>query len=164
MKPYLTTGMICGDGRTEELERALTSLLIRGNLKPICDEIVVIDCGTTGEVRRCVENFGLAYPDVAFKTGTYRNPTGASVPDFAAARNLSLNLASGEWFMWMDSDDVLPTSDDQKKEIVLFNPDVTPPETLEDLKTSLTIRPPGVWSVAFRVSASFAGPQVAGGG
>ena len=95
------------------------------HFQPIADEIIVVRAvgyrtpdGTLAiaEARGC-------------KTGEYFNETGRSVPidegggrflisnywphvdDFGAARNAALDLATGDWIMWADTDDVITPED-----------------------------------------------------
>ena len=80
--------MIAKDASTT-LEAALNSV------RPFCDELVVVDTGSTDGT-----------PDLA-------RTLGAKVSyfqwnhDFSAARNQSFLRSSGEWIYWMDADDVV---------------------------------------------------------
>lgn len=71
------------------LERCLSSL--RG----IVDEIVVVDTGSTDGSLAVAEKFGA-------KIGHFD-----WCDDFSAARNASLQLATGEWVLWIDADEEL---------------------------------------------------------
>lgn len=66
------------------------------SVKGLVDEIVVVDTGSTDNTLEVVEKYGA-------KTGYFE-----WCDDFAAARNASLALATGDWIMWLDPDDVLP--------------------------------------------------------
>lgn len=77
------------------------------HFQPLADEVVV------------VRAIGDQQPDLTLAaakdrgciTGEYLNaahPEWPHVDDFAAARNLALDLATGDWVMWADMDDVLP--------------------------------------------------------
>ncbi|MBT6148837.1 MAG: tetratricopeptide repeat protein [Gemmatimonadetes bacterium] len=62
----------------------------------LVDEIVVVDTGSTDSTVDVARQYGAVMG--AFEW----------CDDFAAARNESLRLATGDWIMWLDADDVLP--------------------------------------------------------
>ena len=66
------------------------------NTVGLVDEIVVVDTGSTDDTIAICQSFG-----ARIHTFTWRN-------DFAAARNHSLEQASGEWVLVLDADDELP--------------------------------------------------------
>jgi hypothetical protein len=72
--------------------RALSSAL------PFVDEIVVVDTGSADKTRQIAKELGARLFDFAWRD------------DFSAARNYSLQQATGDWIFWMDADDVLPES------------------------------------------------------
>ncbi len=77
----------------ENLPRCLKSL------KPIADEIIIVDTGSSDRSREIAQLFGahvLEYPWNG---------------DFSAARNVSLEHASGDWILVMDADEVLSPLD-----------------------------------------------------
>lgn len=75
------------------LERCLTSLA------GIVDEIVVVDTGSTDRTVEIAQKFNA-------KLGQFE-----WCQDFAAARNESLRLATGNWVLWIDADEeVAPNS------------------------------------------------------
>lgn len=76
----------------KNLARCLSSL--RG----VVDEIVVVDTGSTDHTIQIAERFGA-------KIGYFKWNK-----DFSAARNHSLEIASGDWALWIDADEEL-TSD-----------------------------------------------------
>ncbi len=71
------------------LERCLASIA------PLCDEIVVVDTGSTDRTVEIAEEFGA-------KIGHF-----TWCDDFSAARNASLNMATGNWALWIDADEEL---------------------------------------------------------
>ena len=61
-----------------------------------CDELVVVDTGSTDNTVEIAESFGA-------KVFHYE-----WIDDFAAARNESLKHCTGEWIIWLDCGDVIP--------------------------------------------------------
>lgn len=74
------------------LERCLASLT------GLVDEIVVVDTGSTDGTIEIAEGFGA-------KIGRHKWND-----DFAAARNASLDLATGNWALWIDADETIDPS------------------------------------------------------
>lgn len=87
-RPKLSLCMIVRDS-ADTLAACLTSI------RPIVDEMIVVDTGSNDET-----------PQVARQLGAmvFHFPW---VDSFSAARNESLRLATGEWLFWMDADDVI---------------------------------------------------------
>jgi tetratricopeptide (TPR) repeat protein len=102
-----------GDGKLSELRSMkgnggrLTLCMIAKNeghrigqclesVQGLVDEIVVVDTGSTDNTMEIVKQYGST-------TGYFE-----WCDDFSAARNVSLSLATGDWIMWLDPDDVLP--------------------------------------------------------
>ncbi|MEC7987062.1 MAG: glycosyltransferase, partial [Myxococcota bacterium] len=81
---------VCMIIRNEEKE--LVSFL--KNVAPYADEIVAVDTGSTDRSRRILSK----HPKVRL----LRFPW---VDDFAAARNISLEAAKGDWILVMDADE-----------------------------------------------------------
>ena len=78
-----------------------------------CDEMVVVDTGSTDKTRAIAESAGARVLDFEW------------IDDFAAARQFSLDACTGDWVIWLDADDVV-TMDAQAayrevKETVLDN-------------------------------------------
>ncbi len=60
-----------------------------------CDEMVVVDTGSTDRTRAIAEESGARVLDFEW------------VDDFAAARQFSYEACTGDWVLWLDADDVL---------------------------------------------------------
>jgi GT2 family glycosyltransferase len=90
-KPRVTLTMIVRDEQ-DNLPRALES--VRGSF----DEIVVVDTGSTDRTREIAREFGARVFDFAW------------IDDFAAARNVALSHATGDFAFWLDADDVVDPS------------------------------------------------------
>lgn len=75
---------------------AATIQRVLGDVAPLCDEMVVVDTGSTDGT-----------PELARSAGA-RVEHFAWVDDFAAARNVSFGHCTGEWVMWLDADDRVP--------------------------------------------------------
>jgi tetratricopeptide (TPR) repeat protein len=73
----------------KQLERCLQSL------QGAVDEIVVVDTGSTDRTLEIAEKFGAVIGHFDW------------CDDFAAARNESLRLATGDWALWIDADEEL---------------------------------------------------------
>ena len=87
-------------------ERCLASL------RDVVDEIVVVDTGSEDDSLQTAERHGARIGHFAWRD------------DFAAARNASLDLASGDWIMWMDADDyLLPEDRDRLSRAKQMQPD-----------------------------------------
>ena len=85
----LTLCMIVRD-EEERLGRCLESV------QGLVDEIVVVDTGSSDGTVALAEGYGA-------KIGHF-----TWCDDFAAARNASLALATGDFVLWLDADDILP--------------------------------------------------------
>jgi glycosyltransferase involved in cell wall biosynthesis len=89
---------VCVIARDEEavIGRCLESV------QPAADQIVVVDTGSTDRTVEIAEGYGATIGHFTW------------CDDFAAARNLSLELATGDWILWLDADDYLLPADLQK--------------------------------------------------
>jgi glycosyltransferase involved in cell wall biosynthesis len=65
----------------------------------LADEIVVGDTGSTDTTRAIAESYGARVIDVA--------PIEDQPDGFAGARNAVLDACSGDWFLWIDADELL---------------------------------------------------------
>ena len=68
-------------------------------IKPAVDEIIIVDTGSTDATIAIAESFGA--------TVIEREWTGS----FSDARNASLEAATGDWFLYLDADEVLVSED-----------------------------------------------------
>jgi FkbM family methyltransferase len=69
------------------------------SVKPIVQEMIVVDTGSTDRTRDIAAAVGASVYDFPWTS------------DFAAARNFSLSMASGRWILVMDADEVLSDLD-----------------------------------------------------
>ena len=69
------------------------------SVKPIVDEIIVVDTGSTDRTKDIAEFFGARVYEFEWND------------DFAEARNFSLSKAKGGWILIMDADEVISTKD-----------------------------------------------------
>jgi 2-polyprenyl-3-methyl-5-hydroxy-6-metoxy-1,4-benzoquinol methylase/glycosyltransferase involved in cell wall biosynthesis len=95
-RPYarLSAGIITND--TTDLRRCLDAVW------PLADEIVLGDCGCrAGELDAIVAEF--PRKTRVMQVGAVHGLEGG----FSEARNAVLSASSGEWFMWIDSDEML---------------------------------------------------------
>lgn len=72
------------------------------SLKTVVDEIIITDTGSTDSSREIAELFGARLFDFPWNS------------DFSAARNVSLEHATGNWILVMDADEVLSEQDYQR--------------------------------------------------
>ena len=99
MKKRLSLCVITGNA-----ENYITRFL--DHFEPLADEIIV--------VRACGNQEPDKTLDMAWDRGCvigeyYNTQNWPHVDDFAAARNATLDLATGEWLMWADTDDKITT-------------------------------------------------------
>jgi tetratricopeptide (TPR) repeat protein len=66
-----------------------------GPVRGLFDEIVVVDTGSTDSTVELAESYGARVQEIDWPG------------DFAAARNVSLAAATGDWIMWLDGDNSL---------------------------------------------------------
>src|SRR5262245_45665044 len=83
-----------------EAARSLPEAL--ASVQPFADEIVVVDTGSVDRTRNIAQQYGARLFDFVWRD------------DFSAARNYSLQQATGNWIFWMDADDLLPASSGQE--------------------------------------------------
>lgn len=93
----LTISLLCS-GRKDTTEDCLKSLMpIR---ERIPSELIVVDTGCDDELREVISKY--ADQIIPFKW----------IDDFSAARNTGLDAGKGEWFMFIDDDEWLTSTDD----------------------------------------------------
>jgi glycosyltransferase involved in cell wall biosynthesis len=68
------------------------------------DELCIVDTGSKDETPKIAASFGARVLPFAGCNG----PDGR-IRDFSLARNAAIDLATSEWVLWMDADDVLQT-------------------------------------------------------
>ncbi len=69
------------------------------SVKPVVDEIIVVDTGSTDRTKEIALVFGAKVYDFEW------------AEDFSAARNYALEKASGQWILSLDADEVISPSD-----------------------------------------------------
>ncbi|MFH1361977.1 MAG: glycosyltransferase [bacterium] len=68
-------------------------------LSQYADEIILVDTGSSDETIAVAKKYGAKVSSFAW------------IDDFAAARNESLKLATGDWILWIDADEYLKEED-----------------------------------------------------
>ena len=82
---------------------------------PAVDEMIIVDTGSSDATIEIARSFGA--------TVIERDWTG----DFSEARNVSLDAATGDWFMYLDADEVLVADDVEKlRELLTASPGMRP--------------------------------------
>ncbi len=66
------------------------------NAKTYADEIVIVDTGSTDNTKKVAQQFTDKIFDFIWQD------------DFASARNFAFDMASNEYLMWLDADDIVP--------------------------------------------------------
>jgi glycosyltransferase involved in cell wall biosynthesis len=72
------------------------------SVKDICDEIVIVDTGSTDRTKEIVKKYTDRIFDFTW------------IDDFAAARNFAFSQATMDYSLWLDADDILATPDREK--------------------------------------------------
>jgi glycosyltransferase involved in cell wall biosynthesis len=75
--------------------------------RDLFDEIVIVDTGSTDRTKEIALEFGARVVDFVW------------IDDFAAARNVSLANATGDYIFWLDADDVLDPPEREKLKALL---------------------------------------------
>ncbi len=100
-RPYqrISVGIIAGDAEFD-IARCLASVW------SVADEIVIGLCGSTDTTRAIAQSFDTAYLETKIRIVDL--PAVNDLPDgFSQARNAVLSAATGEWFLWIDTDETL---------------------------------------------------------
>ena len=87
------TAIIPTYNRAETLKRAIDSVL---NQTLACEEIIIIDDGSTDETEKVLASYILKNQIIYIKTEN---------KGVSAARNYAINIAKGKWISFLDSDD-----------------------------------------------------------
>jgi len=86
------------------------------SVKPVVDEIIVVDTGSVDNTREIAEKLGAKVFEFPW------------IDDFAAARNESIRHATGDYILWLDADDRISPEDRKRlkllKERLLFSRDM----------------------------------------
>ena len=67
------------------------------SVKGLCDEIIIVDTGSTDLTKQIVEKYTDRIVDFTW------------IDDFAAARNFAFSQATMDYILWLDADDILET-------------------------------------------------------
>jgi len=91
-RPLIAAAIIVKN-EAEHLRRCL------GSIREFCDEIVVVDTGSTDDTVAIAESFGATVLHKPWRD------------DFAASRNFALDAVSAEWVLYIDADEELVMAD-----------------------------------------------------
>ncbi|WP_347488247.1 glycosyltransferase [Desulfoscipio sp. XC116] len=72
------------------------------SVKDICDEIIIVDTGSTDRTKEIAEKYTDRIFDFIW------------IDDFAAARNFAFGRATMRYILWLDADDIIADSDQEK--------------------------------------------------
>ena len=104
--------------RNEDMNLSSCLESVRG----VFDEIVVVDTGSTDRTREIACAFGAQVFEFAW------------VDDFAAARNVALSHATGDYAFWVDADDVLDPPEREKLRALMRRQEWQREEARRDLE------------------------------
>ncbi|MEW6002828.1 MAG: glycosyltransferase, partial [Nitrospirota bacterium] len=105
----------------QNIARALSSV------KPVVDEMVVVDTGSTDRTKDIAKAFGAKVYDFAW------------TDSFSDARNFSLSKASGKWVLVLDADEVISPLDHERIRKLLIPS--KPPVSQSQISQSQVSRP-----------------------
>src|ERR1700722_8584576 len=106
-RPKLSLCMIVRDS-SRTIEACLQSI------RPWVDEMIVVDTGSVDNTREIVRGLGAKVFEFPW------------CDSFAAARNVSLGHATGEWLFWMDSDDTIDEANGNKLQQLVRRSEAAP--------------------------------------
>jgi len=81
------------------------------SVKPFADEIIIVDTGSTDKTKGIAKQFGAKLFDFTW------------VDDFSAARNVSLDHATGDWILVIDADEIISKEDLKKIKFIIEKTD-----------------------------------------
>lgn len=84
---------------TKNQEKIIENCLI--SIKGLVEEIIILDTGSTDKTIEICSRYGKVYQD------TWED-------DFGKSRNKSISYATGDWLLFLDSDEILPTNTQNK--------------------------------------------------
>lgn len=76
----------------------------------LVDEIIIVDTGSTDETKEIASQYAAKIYDFPWKD------------DFSEARNFAISQAVGDYWMWLDADDVIEGENQEKLQKILVNP------------------------------------------
>jgi len=85
-----------------------------GSVSAIADEMIVVDTGSIDRTREIARVFGARVSDFTW------------ADDFSAARNLSLEQASGDWILVLDADETIAPADHRRLAELINGPHAKP--------------------------------------
>lgn len=100
-KPGTLSACMIVKNEEDNIARCLASL------KPVADEIIVVDTGSKDKTKEISRAFGAQVYEFVW------------TDDFSEARNLSMSKARGEWILVHDADEVISDRDYDKLRIIL---------------------------------------------
>ncbi len=106
MKPYFTIG-ICTLDRKDYLREAIKSCLNQDLVSSF--EIVIADDGSSYEIADLIEEITSNLNSTNINFTIVKNPNATPMGE-ASMRNYIVNVANGEFIIWLDDDDLLSNS------------------------------------------------------
>ena len=88
-------------------ERVLARCL--ASFKPAWDELIIVDTGSKDRTEAIAQEFG-----ARFQRFSACNAPDGKIRDFSLARNAAIEMATGDFILWMDADDVLQAGGPEK--------------------------------------------------
>lgn len=83
------------------------------SVKEFCDEIIIVDTGSTDKTKDIAKQFTDKIFDFEW------------INDFAVARNFAFSLATMDYILWLDGDDILLKEDEEKFKLLKKNLDIS---------------------------------------